>query len=140
MQGEYSPVISHALMAGNDKMPEPRMIVQRIVFELTKVPIKKIVWVLKNKGAVSNLSYVEFTLRNEKVQKFGNKENQEPGWTYKESSILIPRYDYIRSISFFGKEEVINHNPTSSTATLKGSKLETRKAAEFTGFAIDIIP
>lgn len=140
MQGEYSPVISHALMAGNDRMTEQKTIVQRIVFELSKVPIKKIVWVLRTKGGVSNLSYVEFTLRSDKIEKFGNKEHQEQGWTYKESSIVIPPYDYIRSISFFGREEVVTPNPAASTATLKSNKTEIRKAADFTGFALDIIP
>lgn len=140
MQGEYSPVISNALMAGADRLPDHKTIVQRIVFQLSKVPIKKITWVLRSKGSINNLSYVEFTLRNEKVEKLGNKAHQEKDWTYKESSITIPPYDYIRSISFFGKEEIIGHNPAASTASMKASKAESRRVADFSGFALDIIP
>jgi hypothetical protein len=140
MQGEYSPVISHALMAGTDKLQDPKSIVQRIVLEFSKIPIKKITCKTRTKGDITNIAYVEFLLRNDKVEKFGDKSLEEKGWTYKEASISIPPYDYIRSISFFGKEEIIAPHPGSSTASLKAGKQEVRRVSEFTGFALDIIP
>lgn len=135
MQGEYSPVMPNSVQVGVTRLPEEKAIVQRIVFDVNKVPIKKIRSLTNNKDGKTKIVYVEFLLRNDTYQRFGNAALWEDNKTVKESSISIPPYHYIRSITFFGDEE-----SNMMASTLKSSRHEPLQVPDFCGFALDIIP
>ena len=80
---------------------------------------------------------MEFTLRNKQVEKFGNQPDPLPeGLELETSTVNIPPYEHIKSITYYG--ERVQIPPGSPQKTAKGKQPIDR--IEFTGFALEILP
>ena len=128
-------MIPTSVQVGLTRLPEEKSIVQRILFDVNKIPIKRIRCLTIKEGDKDTIVYVEFMLRNESYQRFGDDTLYKGNKAVSETSISIPPYDYIRSITFFGEGE---NNMNAST--IKSGRHEPRQVPDFSGFALDIIP
>jgi len=136
LKGDYSPAFHYAQMAGSDCLENgERRGVQRIDFDISAVKLKKVVSVFD--AETGKLYSVEFTLRNKQVEKFGNQPDPLPaGLELETSTVNIPPYEHIKTITFYGSKVPVQ--PSSPQKTAKGK--QPVDLIEFTGFALEILP
>lgn len=127
-------------MAGSDApLNGDKRVVQRINFDLSSVRIKKLESVYSKE--TGKLLSVTFTLRNQKVEKFGNEPDPLPeGDTLERTSINIPPYEHIKSITYYGERVPVESRPDSPSKNSGGRRKEKSEKIEFTGFGFEIIP
>jgi hypothetical protein len=146
MQGVYSPTTHNTLKVGKDTVEEShkgKYGVQKILFDISKVPIKKLKCYYST--TQEKLYCVEFTLRNDKIEKFGMAPDEhEPN--VQVSSVSVPPYEYVKSISFYGspvpREVDLKASRQSGLAASRGPNSTVRVVDHyaFSGFALDILP
>lgn len=100
MQAEYSPSLHGTLMVGRSQTPEDKATVQKVVFDITKMPIKNLT--CRYRVSTNELLTVRFTLRNDSSENYGYVPEGTQAGDIQETSVNLPPYGYIRSVLFYG--------------------------------------
>lgn len=101
MQAEYSPSLHGTLMVGRSQTPEDKAAVQKVMFDITKMPIKNLT--CRYSKSSNQLLTVRFSLKNDSVENYGYVPETFKPEDVQETSVNLPPYGYIRSLLFYGE-------------------------------------